>query len=133
MEISKLLFAGILTVVMALSSGTTLYIQDEGSATGCRAGWEPYTSGELEGYYKCVTATAVRTELCYEVYDSANTPNYWCRKGKLAEAPSDSAAEAVKVNANGKSWQCPIDNGEVGSYTKCISDKNTEGYLGELI
>ncbi len=133
MEINKKLLAGILTAVVFLSTGIVLYIQDAGTRTGCRAGWEPFTSGELEGYYKCTTASAVRTELCFDVFDSANTPNYWCQRGKLVDEPAPSVSLDIKISANGKNWLCPTDEGKVTSYTKCISDKGTDGYLGELV
>ncbi len=55
----------------------------------------------------------------------------WERLDALVE--SEPPENTVKVNANGKNWLCLTNNGEVGSYTKCISDKETEGYLGELI
>ncbi len=62
--------------------------------------------------------------------------NKLCRSGweKLAVAEaSPPSFDVVKVSANGKQWSCSVDNGAVSSYSKCNSDKNTAGYLGELI
>jgi hypothetical protein len=39
----------------------------------------------------------------------------------------------LKVNANMRTWTCQITDGFITSYTKCKSDSNTEGYIGELI
>lgn len=55
----------------------------------------------------------------------------WERLDALVE--SQPPENTVKVIANGKGWICPTDNGEVSSYTKCISNEKTEGYLGELV
>ncbi len=81
----KKYIAGILTVLMALITGTTLYLVDLGTKTSCRAGWEYEASGEHEGYYSCTTASGKRYQLCFEVYNSSNTEDYWCRKGGLVE------------------------------------------------
>ena len=81
----KITIAGIVTLVILLSSGLTYYIQDQGSKTSCRNGFEYVSSGEYEGYYRCVTSSGERFEVCYEVYDSANTENYWCKKGRLVK------------------------------------------------
>ena len=62
--------------------------------------------------------------------------NKLCRSGwetldALVEA--EPSGDTVRVYANEKNWICPTDNGEVSSYTKCNSEKGTEGYLGELV
>ncbi len=62
--------------------------------------------------------------------------NKLCRSGweKLdALVETNSPDDIVKVHANGKNWNCFTDNGEIYSYTKCTSDKNTGSYLGELV
>ncbi len=91
----KLTIGGIVTLIIILSSATTYYIQDLKEKTSCRNGFDYVDSGEFEGYYKCVTKTRARYELCFEVYNSTNTENYWCRKGKLVEVPVE-----IKVKAS---------------------------------
>ena len=66
-----------------------------GTKTGCRAGWEEVVDGEYIGYNKCVTNAGERYQLCFDVYDSANTENYWCEKGEIEEIPEK---EIEKVN-----------------------------------
>lgn len=82
---NKITISGIVTLIILLSSGTTYFIQDRGEKTSCRNGFEYVESGEFEGYYKCVTTTNVRYEMCFEVYNSANTENYWCERGKIVK------------------------------------------------
>ena len=50
-------------------------------STGCRAGWDYHN----ETHYKCLTKYDTRYEMCINVTDSANTPNYHCEKGKILE------------------------------------------------
>ncbi len=78
--------SGILLALVVLASGT-IYIQSTGERTACRAGWVDLD----DGYYKCVTASnpAGRIQLCYDVYNSANTENYWCEKGTLVEQKTE--------------------------------------------
>ena len=68
------IIATIMTLIV-LIGGTSYYITETGSKTGCRAGWQ-----DTEENYqsKCVTSSGERFETCFEVYDSANTENYWC-------------------------------------------------------
>ncbi len=97
----KITIAGIITLIILLSSGTTYYIQDLGEKTGCRRGWEYIDSGEFEGYFGCTTQSGVRYQVCFEVYDSANTENYWCKKGVRVEPP-------IVSNKPAKGdWICP--------------------------
>ena len=74
--------SGILTLIL-ITSGTTYFITESGEKTSCRNGFEYIESGEYEGYYSCQTATSTRYEMCFEVYNSSNTENYWCKKGVL--------------------------------------------------
>ena len=85
----KITIAGIVTLIILLSSGTTYYIQDLGEKTGCRRGWEYIYSGEFEGYFGCTTSSGIRYQVCFEVYNSSNTENYWCRKGVRVEPQVD--------------------------------------------
>ncbi len=55
----------------------------------------------------------------------------WERLDTMVEAEPDK--NVVSLSANGKSWSCLTDNGKIGSYTKCTSNKGTQGYLGELV
>ena len=93
----KLTIGGIVTLLIILSSGTTYYIQSIGEKTGCRAGWVYETQGEFEGYYKCITSTAIRYEMCFNVYNSANTENYWCEKGKIVKIEEQETPQITKV------------------------------------
>ena len=92
----KITIAGIVTLIIILSSGTTWYVQDLETKTGCRRGWE-----YADGYYSCTTSSGIRYETCFEVYDSANTENYWCKKGVRVEPP-------IVSNKPAKGdWICP--------------------------
>ena len=75
---------GILLALLTIG-GATYYIQDSETKTSCRAGWVDVEDIEFEWQWSCTTASGIRYETCYEVYNSANTENYWCRKGKLVE------------------------------------------------
>ncbi len=139
MEISKTTLGTLLVVMIVLSSGITFYVKDAGTKTGCRAGWEAYPSGEFEGYYKCTTSAGIRTDLCFEVFDSANTQNYWCQQGALAEDTKEEIiiqeviSKKITVKANGGTFSCDTPDGFVHTYTRCLKDNGAEGYLGELI
>lgn len=89
MELNKLSMAGIMTLVMVLSTGASYYVQSLDSRTGCRAGWVYESEGKMEGYHKCITASNIRYETCFDVYGSANTQNYWCEKGKFVEVETE--------------------------------------------
>ena len=98
----KITIAGIVTLIIVLTSGITYQIQSLNEKTGCRNGWEYVESGEFEGYFGCTTQSRVRYQVCFEVYDSANTKNYWCEKGKIVKV------EDKKENSySGKVWECP--------------------------
>jgi hypothetical protein len=84
-ELNKISIAGIITLLITLSSGVTWYIQDAGTKTSCKTGFQYVNEGMYEGYYVCKTASGDRYEMCYEVRDSANTQNYWCQKGKVVK------------------------------------------------
>jgi len=102
----KTTIAGIVTLLIALSSGTTYYIQDRGEKTSCRNGFEYVESGEFEGYYSCETSTSTRYEMCFEVYNSSNTENYWCKRGNLTkEIPQ----YTVKSSSSAKRYICNPD------------------------
>lgn len=83
MEINYKTLSGIILAVIIMSGGTVYLLEDAGTKTGCRNGWEYVSSGENEGHFKCVTQAGERFEWCYEVYNSSNTENYWCKRGKL--------------------------------------------------
>jgi len=100
----KKLIGGIITLVILLSSGITYYVQDSGTKTGCRAGWEYVNLGVHEGYYKCVTKSGERFQVCFEVYNSANTENYWCKKGVLVKIP--------ETTTSSQQWNC--------NYERCV-------------
>ncbi len=79
-ELNYKIISGILTLIL-LVGGTTYYIQSIEEKTGCKAGWQYEISGDNAGQYGCTTATGTRYETCFNVYNSANTENYWCKKG----------------------------------------------------
>ena len=91
----KTTIGGIVTLIILLSSGTTWYVQDLGTKTGCRGGWDYIASEAYEGYYGCTTLSGIRYETCFEVYDSGNTENYWCKKGVKVEIEKE-----IKVSSN---------------------------------
>lgn len=95
-ELNKKQISGILTLLILLSTGTTMYIQDLGTKTGCRGGWELITEGEYEGYNGCTTASGIRYEMCFDVYNSPGTENYWCKKGLIVEGPEDEVKPPVQ-------------------------------------
>ena len=88
-------------IVIALI-GTTYYIQDLEEKTGCRRGWDYIDNGEFKGYYGCTTNSGVRYETCFDVYNSVNTENYWCKKGIRVESPKISSNQPTKGD-----WICP--------------------------
>jgi len=57
----------------------------------------------------------------------------WDKLEDLTVAEVIVSENIVKVSANNKEWNCIVEEGRIYSYTKCNSDTNTEGYLGELI
>lgn len=102
--------AGMLVCAIILSSGGTLYLKDLGTKTSCKTGFQYIDSGQYEGYYACYTSTGARYELCYEVYNSANTENYWCMK-----------AEIIKIESRQEH-----DNKNEGFITEWICPQNKE-------
>ena len=73
MVTKKIMYNGLLTLMIILASGTAIYLQDAGTKTSCLKGWVQIN----ESTWSCGT----RTEMCYNVTNSANTPNYWCERG----------------------------------------------------
>ena len=97
----KIIIGGIATLIIILSSGITWQIQSLNEKTGCRRGWEYIETGEFEGYFGCTTKAGIRHQICFEVYDSANTENYWCKKGVRVESP------IVSSKPQKGDWICP--------------------------
>ena len=85
---NKILLGGIEVMAILLAISTTIYVKDSGTKTSCRNGFEEIFDGEYKGYYSCTTNSGIRYETCFEVYDSANTKNYWCKKGARVEIKS---------------------------------------------
>lgn len=65
---------GLILALVMLSSGATLYLQDTGSKSSCVSGW----TYKGDGIWSC----GARVNYCYDVYNSSNTANYWCKIGK---------------------------------------------------
>jgi hypothetical protein len=78
-----LTIGGILTLVIALTAGSTIYLQSLGTKTSCSTGWNEFN----ETHSVCNAAKTPRYEMCFRVYDSTNTAKYWCEKGKLIDNP----------------------------------------------
>ena len=90
------IISGIL-ISLLLVGGATWYIQDTGTKTGCRDGWKYISIGENFGYYGCTTASGIRYETCFDVYNSANTENYWCKKGIKVEYTPEEILQQEKL------------------------------------
>jgi len=118
-------YLGILTLLI-VSGGVGYYIQDADSKTGCWSGWEQIN----DTHWGCTTSSGVREEVCFDVWDSANTENYWCGKGNiiLTEDPyiekNETITEKDDVNRefingeeylvieqDGKEFRCVSPNG----------------------
>ena len=99
------IITGILTVLIFISSGTVYYIVDSGTKTSCKAGFEYAEMGEFEGYYSCTTLSGKRYEMCFEVYNSSNTENYWCRKGILVEQ-KEIPKESLQLSSGSGNIHC---------------------------
>ena len=106
-EIKKTLIGTLMVALILLSSGTTYYIKESEGKTGCRDGWMIEETGDFEGQFSCTTQTGKRYETCYEVYASANTENYWCKKGVLVEK---TVIKETLYTSNKGSWVCPPNN-----------------------
>jgi hypothetical protein len=93
--------AGILTLLIIISAGT-LYIEDRGEKTGCRAGWEYVEQGEYEGQWVCKTQSSARYETCFNIKNSSNTLNYWCEKGLLVRVENDNLKMNYETSDSGR-------------------------------
>ncbi len=108
---NKTTIGGIVTLIIILSSGITWKIQDTGTKTSCRNGFEYVTNGEYEGYYSCTTSSGIRYELCFEVYNSTTgKENYWCKKGVKVEVPIE---VPYKTGSHKGNWKCQSDGCEI--------------------
>ena len=109
MDWTKQQIAGLMVLVITLSTGTNLFIEDRMSKTGCRNGWDYQSEGEFEGefegQYACYTQSEPRYQLCYDVYNSSNTENYWCTKGKQIILPEKSSYSQRK-QSDGEAEAC---------------------------
>ncbi len=84
-----ILIGGVVTLVTIIS----LFVN-----TGCRDGWKE-GEGEYLGYHSCKTKSGLRYEMCFKVYNSSNTENYWCVKGEV-EIPEIPNIPQVKQSGN---------------------------------
>ncbi len=66
-------------ILLIISGAAGYYIKDTGEKTYCRAGFQEYNTT----HWSCETSAGFRYELCFEVYNSTNTENYWCKKGYI--------------------------------------------------
>ena len=87
----------------------------------------------INGVKACTDDVCTR---CY--YNENNTRSYKvCKSGwlPLVENPDfkvETASE-VFVEANAERYKCPTNDGEVESYTKCVSPTGKDAYFGELV
>ena len=102
-----------ISLVLLIITGGYIYIEDAGSKTSCRAGWLDITTGEYEGYHKCITNSGDRVQLCYDVYNSSNTENYWCQKGKIKIIDDEIPIEEFKYKAPAGDIHCDYKGCEV--------------------
>ena len=89
------IISGIMVLLLMLG-GTTYYIQDTGNKGRCITGWDLQESGEFQGQYKCQTNSSTRYQTCFDVYNSVNTENYWCKKGVLVKSEIVNSSKIVK-------------------------------------
>jgi len=124
MEINTKQLLGIVLTLITLSSGATVVLKDSGKYMNCMGGWVLQETGK----YDCPTRD-IEPQWCH--HGSEEGPEnigYRCYLGLVIK----DTAEVVKVNANGKWWECEVINGKVNSYSKCYSSIY-ESYLGEII
>jgi hypothetical protein len=76
---NKIIYGGVTLFLMLLSTGTTIYLQETGKNIACKTGWVLQDDGQ----YKCQLSASVKLSYCTEVWDSANTKNYWCKEATL--------------------------------------------------
>ena len=103
----------------------------EDKAYGCEASGLAMNCDKLSAYYDLPNGK------CY----NSEYSNKLCRSGwelikdqiiEPEEIPQKTT-DIIETTANGKNWICNTNNGKVEEYTKCYSDEDTEGYLGELL
>ena len=97
---------------------------------------------EDKAYFCTANKLAMNCDKLTQYYDLPNGKcwnseygNKLCRSGweRFDLVEIDTRGDVVRVSANNKEWSCFTDEGRINSYTRCSSDQNTEGYLGELI
>ena len=104
---------------IALQKETAYYCEERSLAMNCDS---------LSKYYSLDNGKCNNKELGNKLCSSG-----WVLLNDIVEIDEIQTEKDISVEANGKSWSCTTSNGAVNSYTKCISDKNTKGYLGELV
>ena len=87
---------------------------------------------QLSQYYGLPNGKCINEEFGNKVCRTGWIPLKDFLQGNIANN-SNIKSDLVKVKANGKEWVCQTNEGLVESYTKCISNSNIEGYLGELV
>jgi hypothetical protein len=102
-EHKKTLIGGVMLALIILSSGVTYYVKEGETKTSCKKGWVLELIGDYTGQYSCTTSSSIRYETCFEVYNSSNTQNYWCKKGVMVEIP---IIEKVPYLINEGAWLC---------------------------
>jgi len=99
------LFSGILTAVVLFMIGDnvydTYYVQDAGTKTGCRNGWIDVEDLEFRDQWGCQTASGIRYEACFKIWNSSNTKNYWCQRGILVNIEEEIKQTPVSGTPSG--------------------------------
>ena len=111
-ETKTIQIGGVVTILLLLLGGTTIYIQDAGSKTSCNDGWRI----QINGKYLCNNTS--KTEICFNTSARASspyTPNYWCQRGKIVNVTLPENNTPVINNT------IPINNTPVINNTKPIN------------
>jgi hypothetical protein len=122
MELSKKQLGGIVTLAMLIAGLAGNQISFDSEKT--------YYCESRDIVLEChrLSSTA---KTCYFSNTSKRCSEGWKPIGEFIEL-DDGTANFVKVNANGKLWECETEGRFIQPYSKCYSGIY-EGYLGELI
>lgn len=110
-------------ITLALAISGTYYWTEEDPVYYCE-------SRDLVGI--CEKLSSGIGTRCYFNESYKTCSEGWKRFEGFIE-PDKNFAEEVEVFANGEKYVCKVSNGEVWSYTNCISESNKFAYMGELI
>jgi hypothetical protein len=95
------IFALIIGSMLITGTGSYL-LADTGKNLACRDGWKFQTD---TGMYKCQLTASEKFSYCSEVYNSANTKDYWCK-----EATATKQQPQVQNSGSAKELCSPAPN-----------------------